>query len=68
MFERARRRNAAREERTLPDTGRSALILAIVILAIMAMAITIDFSSVPGLAVLTILVLGSLIAALAAWG
>jgi small-conductance mechanosensitive channel len=68
MFERAWQRDATREERTTSDTGRSALILTIVILAIMATAIAIDFSSVPAMAVLAILVLGGLIAALAAWG
>ncbi|HWE61676.1 MAG TPA: hypothetical protein VHB98_08195 [Chloroflexota bacterium] len=68
MFERLWRHNTPREERVQPDTGRSALVLALVILAIMGVALTIDAASVPGLAVLMVLVVVSLIAALAAWG
>jgi hypothetical protein len=68
MFDRVLRRNAASEERGAPDTGRSALILAMIILGIMGVAIAIDAYSVPGLAVLTVVVIAGLIAALAAWG
>jgi hypothetical protein len=68
MFDRVLRRNAAGEERGAPDTGRSALILAMIILGIMGVAIAIDAFSVPGLAVLTVVVIAGLIAALAAWG
>lgn len=68
MFERVVRHGMASEERELPTTNRSALILTLVILAIMGVAIAIDAYSVPGLAVLTVVVIGGLIAAFAAWG
>ncbi len=42
--------------------------VTIAILGVMAVAIAIDFSSVPSLALLTIVVIGGLIAALIAWG
>jgi hypothetical protein len=50
------------------DANRSAVTLTVIIVAIMTMAIAIDASSAPGLSVFAILVLGSVIAAIAYWG
>jgi hypothetical protein len=42
--------------------------ITVAVLAVMAIAIAIDTSSVPGLAFFTIISLGGLIAAIIAWG
>lgn len=56
------------EQHGVADSNRGALTLTVVIIAIMAVAIAIDASSVPGLAVFAIVLLGALIGALVFWG
>jgi hypothetical protein len=68
MIDRVLRRGAANEERGLPNTGRSPLILAMVMIGIIGVAIVIDAYSEPALAVLSVVAITGLIAALAAWG
>lgn len=68
MIDRVLRRGAADEERGLPNTGRSPLILALVMIGIIGVAIAVDAYSEPALAVFSVLVITGLIAALAAWG
>lgn len=58
------------DERERPRDTRNNLAvgLSVGILGVMAVAIAIDFSSVPNLVLLTIVLVGGLIAALIAWG
>jgi hypothetical protein len=55
-------------ERARDYKNNVAIGVAVAILGVMAVAIAIDFSSVPNLALLTIVAIGGLIAALIAWG
>jgi hypothetical protein len=63
---------ARAETRTAPSLRESgngaAMGITVAVLAVMAVAIAIDTSSVPGLAFFTIISLGGLIAAILAWG
>ena len=53
----------------LRDRGNGlAMGITVAVLAVMALAIAIDTSSVPGLAFFTIISLGGLIAAIVVWG
>ena len=48
--------------------GRTGLHVTLAILAIMGVALAIDAASVPALSILTVISIGTLIAALAIWG
>jgi protein-S-isoprenylcysteine O-methyltransferase Ste14 len=56
------------DERIRGDRNNLAIGVSIAILGVMAVAIAIDFSSMPSMALVTIVVIGGLIAALIAWG
>jgi hypothetical protein len=56
------------DERIGDYRNNMAIGVSVAILGVMAVAIAIDFSSVPSLALLSIVVIGGLIAALIAWG
>ena len=60
--------NGERFDQAGDSKNNLAIGVAVAILGVMAVAIAIDFSSVPNLALLTIVLIGGLIAALIAWG
>ena len=68
MIEEHRMREARDNQGLRGSTNNAAIGITAAILGIMAVAIAIDFSSVPMLALLALLVLGSTIAALVVWG
>jgi hypothetical protein len=64
-----RARAETRAVPSLRESGNGAAVgITVAVLAVMAVAIAIDTSSVPGLAFFTIIALGGLIAAIIAWG
>ena len=68
MIERAADRDTPNGEMPSAGESKTALYLTIGILAIMGLALAVDASSVPGLVLLVVLLIGSLIGALAYYG
>ncbi len=65
----ARSRAETQAAPSIRESGNGlAMGITVAVLAVMAIAIAIDTSSVPGLAFFTIIALGGLIAAIIAWG